>query len=124
MAVVPACLVATSVGCEQKAETGTLDPHGAVNRWAQKHLAALQKYRRDVGQLPPSSTNLSGYLEENPGVLGWKGPYLPRGECRGPWGEEVVLKVTEDSAILQSAGPDEEWGTTDDAEVKLPISIQ
>jgi type II secretion system protein G len=51
---------------------------------------AIQFYRLDTGEYPEKL----GGLVEDPGVKGWKGPYI-KGAPTDPWGNAYIYKLTE-----------------------------
>lgn len=77
---------------------------------------ALDLFEQDVGRYPTSDEGLAA-LVDNPGVTGWRGPYLKGGLQKDPWGNDYSYSRDPDSAnhyILSSVGPDGEAGTDDD----------
>ena len=65
----------------------------------------LDLFEMDVGHYP----NALSELRTDPGVVGWKGPYLKK-EAKDPWGREYEysLEATEDKDYkLCSKGQDE-----------------
>ncbi|MFB3817994.1 MAG: type II secretion system major pseudopilin GspG [Candidatus Methylomirabilales bacterium] len=54
--------------------------------------AALDNYRLDVGQYPPTEAGLKA-LQANPGVENWDGPYLKKEIPADPWGRGYVYKA-------------------------------
>ncbi len=55
-------------------------------------LDALEVYKKDVGAFPSSLED----LRFDPGVGGWKGPYLPRDIPRDPWGTRYLYRARPD----------------------------
>ncbi len=77
---------------------------------------ALDLFEQDMGRYPTADEGLAA-LVGNPGLDGWKGPYL-KGDLKGdPWGTAYSYTIdTEDPGRyhLTSAGPDKRLGTSDD----------
>ena len=66
---------------------------------------ALDLYEVDVGHYPDELTE----LRKDPGVTGWKGPYLKK-DPKDPWGrdyEYTSQQTDENDYKLCSKGPDE-----------------
>ncbi len=77
---------------------------------------ALDLFEQDVGRYPTTDEGLS-ILIEDPGLVGWKGPYLKGGLKPDPWGNSYsYMSDPEDRGqyTLISAGPDGQAGTDDD----------
>jgi general secretion pathway protein G len=77
---------------------------------------ALDLFEQDLGRYPTSEEGLAA-LVENPGMEGWKGPYLKGDLKPDPWGTAYSYAIdAEDPGRyrLTSAGPDKRLGTTDD----------
>lgn len=77
---------------------------------------ALDLFEQDVGRYPTDDEGLEA-LVVNPGINGWKGPYLKGGLKLDPWG--TAYEYTQDPEntnyyILKSSGPDLQSGTEDD----------
>ena len=77
---------------------------------------ALDLFEQDIGRYPSEDEGLEA-LVINPGISGWRGPYLKGGLRSDPWGSEYGY--TRDPGnpnyyILRCAGPDEQFGTDDD----------
>jgi type II secretion system protein G len=75
---------------------------------------AARMYQVDCGALPPQSTGLQA-LVVNPGISGWRGPYLSgRKIPLDPWGHPYRYQVLNEKPVIDSAGPDGVFGTPDD----------
>lgn len=77
---------------------------------------ALDLFESDTGRYPTNDEGLEA-LMENPGVTGWRGPYLKTGLRPDPWGNEYIYaRDTEypERYVLHSSGPDGQTGTDDD----------
>ena len=77
---------------------------------------ALDLFETDVGRYPTEEEGLKA-LVENPGVNGWKDPYLRGGLKNDPWGTPYSYSRDPEYPeryILRSAGPDEQMDTEDD----------
>ena len=77
---------------------------------------ALDLFEQDVGKYPTDEEGLNA-LVINPGIPGWKRPYLKGGLKSDPW--ETPYDYSRDPDypdlyILRSAGPDRQLGTEDD----------
>lgn len=76
---------------------------------------ALDLFEQDTGRYPTTDEGLTG-LVSDPGLDGWRGPYLKSGVQPDPWG--TPYNYTYDSSNrtyrLSSAGPDEQANTNDD----------
>ena len=77
---------------------------------------ALDLFEQDVGRYPTTDEGLSALIND-PGLEGWKGPYL-KGELKpDPWGTDYIYSMAPDETaqyILSSAGPDRQPGSDDD----------
>jgi len=73
---------------------------------------AIDVYEVDNGKLPESLQNLI----TKSGEANWQGPYLRRAEAlKDPWGKEFqYTKQNNGIYVLASAGPDENFGGSDD----------
>jgi len=77
---------------------------------------ALSMYDLTIGGFPTSEQGLKA-LVENPGVEGWKKPFLQRKIINDPWGSEYKYVYPGSKGIeydLFSLGPDKQEGTEDD----------
>jgi hypothetical protein len=77
---------------------------------------ALRNYAEDCGSFPPQDKGLAA-LRTNPGVAGWKGPYLEAEDLIDPWGNPLRYSARGDQVEVWSNGPDGQSGTTDDIRV-------
>ena len=75
------------------------------------HLAC-EKYKVDTGSYPSTKLGLD-CLVSNPGVDGWKGPYIIR-EMKDVWGGSFKYELQGTNVLIVSAGPDGQFGTADD----------
>lgn len=77
---------------------------------------ALDLFEQDTGRYPTSEEGLSA-LVTDPGITGWKGPYLKDGLKNDPWEMPYVYAFSETESNLYnlySAGPDQQPNTADD----------
>ena len=77
---------------------------------------AIDLFEQDVGRLPSNDEGLQA-LVGNPGVPGWRGPYLKNGLKPDPWGTPYSYTLdttTEHLYIVASAGADRAFSTDDD----------
>jgi general secretion pathway protein G len=77
---------------------------------------ALDLFEQDTGRYPTNEEGLSA-LVADPGVAGWRGPYLKGGLQKDPWGHDYVYARDTESSnhyVLSSAGPDGQAGSADD----------
>ncbi len=77
---------------------------------------SLDLFEQDVGRFPTTEEGLEA-LVTDPGVSGWKGPYLKTELKPDPWETPFsYVADSEDSTryVLSSAGPDRQIGTEDD----------
>lgn len=77
---------------------------------------ALDLFEQDAGRYPSSDEGLQ-VLVEDPGLAGWKGPYLKGGLKPDPWDTPYIYTLDADDPlqyVLSSAGPDLTPGTEDD----------
>ena len=73
---------------------------------------ALDMFEMDVGHYPDKLQDLTA----NPGISGWKGPYLKR-EAKDPWGKAYLYKLPgthNNDYDLYSSGPNGAEGDNDD----------
>jgi type II secretion system protein G len=69
------------------------------------YLVALGSYKEDVGEFPPTEQGLEA-LRSNPGVLGWRGPYLEKEVAVDPWGHPYRYRATSGPPEIISSGAD------------------
>lgn len=77
---------------------------------------ALDLFEGDTGRYPSEEEGLKA-LMENPGIDGWKGPYLKSDLKPDPWGNAYVYRLDTERPgmyVLHSAGPDGKTGSQDD----------
>lgn len=77
---------------------------------------ALDLFEQDTGRYPTSDEGLVA-LVRDPGVLGWRGPYVKGGLKADPWGNQYIYQLDSSQTglyTLSSAGPDGQQGTEDD----------
>ena len=77
---------------------------------------ALDLFEQDVGRYPTTEEGLKA-LVEDPGIPGWKGPYLKGGLKPDPWGTDYSYSLNSEDLgqyVLASAGPDRQLGNNDD----------
>jgi hypothetical protein len=86
-------------------------------RTARAHIGKLkqgvEQLARDCG--PPPATHGLMALVENPGCDSWKGPYLdPPQIPADPWGNPYRYRLDGTNILVESAGPDHHFDTSDD----------
>jgi general secretion pathway protein G len=77
---------------------------------------ALDLFDQDTGRYPTSGEGLEA-LVRDPGVSGWRKPYLVSGLKLDPWGASYLYAADDNGQgqfRLASAGPDGQHGTADD----------
>lgn len=80
---------------------------------------ALSSFQVDCGRFPTDAEGLRALLQ-NPGVVGWRGPYLetntssPASLFTDEWGTPLHYVAENGSVRVLSAGPDRVFGTADD----------
>ncbi len=77
---------------------------------------ALDLYEQDVGRYPATEEGLA-VLVSNPGVPGWRGPYVKNGLKPDSWGTPYSYAYDPSGRggyKLVCAGPDGSFGTEDD----------
>ncbi len=75
---------------------------------------ALDLFEQDVGRYPTTEEGLEA-LVTNPGIQGWKRPYLKNGLKNDPWDTPYIYSVDDQGGyLLSSTGPDRQPGTEDD----------
>jgi len=77
---------------------------------------ALDLFEQDVGRYPTTEEGLE-VLVVDPGLPGWKRPYLKGGLKNDPWNNPYVYSNDSDDPaqyVLGSTGPDGQTGTEDD----------
>jgi hypothetical protein len=84
----------------------------ALNRVKEVH-GALQEYANDCGEFPPRDKGLAA-LHTNPGLPGWRGPYIEVKQLTDPWGNTLQYRVNGERVEVWSNGPDGKSGTEDD----------
>lgn len=79
-------------------------------------LVSLKNYHSDTGEFPTEAQGLRA-LRINPGVHGWKGPYLARDVPQDPWGEPYQYHLTSDGPWIFSVG-----GRNSRGQFRAPLS--
>jgi general secretion pathway protein G len=76
---------------------------------------ALDLFEQDTGRYPTTDEGLEA-LVADPGLPGWRGPYIKSGLEPDPWGTPYSYEADETARTyrLSSAGPDKQAGTDDD----------
>lgn len=74
---------------------------------------AMNNYEVDCNVLPTAIQGLKALLI-NPGVAGWRGPYLNRPILTDAWGTPYRYTTTTNGFEIRSAGPDKTFGNADD----------
>jgi general secretion pathway protein G len=91
--------------------------HGTLHL---KALAkAVERYKADCGDYPAASDGLKA-LVFNPGVKGWKGPYLQKDVPLDPWGRPYVYLCPNGSTtpeIVSYGAEGKPGGTSFDADI-------
>lgn len=117
----PVLLVALLAGCgksnqQASASSGSAAPAKPPTGKALQAEAELSTlnmaiglYQNNTGSLPQQLSD----LVKNPGVSGWKGPYL-KDVPKDPWGHPYIYHPSGSSYKVLSAGPDGQEGTADD----------
>ncbi len=87
------------------------------------YLDGIQAYHRDVGNYPSSSEWIES-LVRDPGVEGWKGPYVPADlPTVDLWGRPLIYEVFDDGdqtyIDVRSRGPDGEDDRGLDDDIRL-----
>ncbi|MCF7668301.1 MAG: type II secretion system protein GspG [Verrucomicrobia bacterium] len=79
---------------------------------------ALDIFEVDCGRFPTAEEGLDALIE-NPGIDGWRGPYVKVHQgFIDQWGTSIKYdRIEGEGFILYSAGADKEFGTADDIEV-------
>jgi general secretion pathway protein G len=54
-------------------------------------LTALETYKQETGDYPSTSQGLQA-LQTNPGVKGWRGPYMDKDIRPDPWGHAYLYR--------------------------------
>lgn len=80
---------------------------------------AVQRYGRDTGGYPDPGEGLKTLIV-NPGVSGWKGPYITHLR-HDPWGQPYRYALTNQIPVLWSSGRDRLSGTEDDLFADLDL---
>ena len=58
---------------------------------------------------------MAGVLLQGPGIKDWRGPYIEEEELPADaWGRQFRYRVVDGKPIIDSAGPDGNFGTDDD----------
>lgn len=82
---------------------------------------ALDRYRLDAGQYPPTEIGLSALVTQPTGVKNWHGPYLAKEVPADPWGHPYVYRHPGQGGHdydLMSLGADgKPGGTGEDADI-------
>jgi general secretion pathway protein G len=82
---------------------------------------SLTKYMRDCGSFPSDEQGL-GALRVNPGLVQWKGPYIPDKEfLTDVWSHQLQYHLRNNEPVVWSCGKDTISGTKDD--IKMDYAI-
>ena len=76
----------------------------ATNKQIASFRQALDTYRTDVGVYPTESQGLTA-LWANPGVVGWKGPYLQIEVPPDPWAVPYRYRLVDGRPDIASSRP-------------------
>jgi type II secretion system protein G len=74
--------------------------HRAATYQVEAFLAALEHYRADCKQYPTTIEGLDA-LAGNPGVKGWRGPYLTLDVPLDPWGHPYQYEYSPETQWLE-----------------------
>jgi type II secretion system protein G len=74
--------------------------HGAAASQVEAFLAALEHYKVDCKQYPTTIEGLDA-LASNPGVKGWRGPYLTQDIPLDPWGNQYRYEYSPETERLE-----------------------
>ena len=55
------------------------------------YMKALETYKQETGDYPSTSQGLEA-LRTNPGIKGWKGPYMDKDIGPDPWGHAYLYR--------------------------------
>jgi general secretion pathway protein G len=93
----------------------TTDPVALAAENMQTLAIALEMFRHDCGRYPATEETLRALMED-PGVPGWRGPYIYN-LTRDPWRKPFVYSARMENVSLNSSGPDRTLGTADDIQM-------
>jgi len=81
--------------------------HGMALAQIEAFLTALERYRGDCKQYPANLDGLDA-LSANPGVTGWRGPYIAQDVPLDPWGRHYRYEYSPEKAApeIKSYGAD------------------
>jgi hypothetical protein len=119
VAIMTLCVFAITFGClEWWGEAivrvrWTIGPNMITRNRIAITRAGLLNYAHDCGSFPSQEQGL-GVLLANPGIAGWKGPYVSSDELIDNWGYQLKFRVIGDRVDVWSVGPDAIDGTDDD----------
>lgn len=116
---VAACILFITIAAPRIAEADQLDK--ARRRMAliqiQQLGSAVDLFKLTCAVYPTKEQGLEA-LVKDPGVKGWKGPYINK-IPKDPWGTAYRYATPKDPGFrIDSAGPDKKFDTDDD--VRLP----
>jgi len=83
---------------------------------------ALDSYRLDMGNYPPTEIGLAGLVEKGSANAKWRGPYLQKAVPPDPWGRAYIYKLNSagNEFELLSYGKDgQPGGEQDNADVSF-----
>ena len=75
-------------------------------------LTGLHCFKKDTGRFPTMKEGLYA-LATNSGIIHWNGPYL-RPVVPDPWNTPFRYRLMNGDPVVDSAGPDKEFDTSDD----------
>ena len=97
---------------KRKEKTNLLNAHRAL----EKIKEGLEAFKKDVGRYPTSEEGLLS-LFQNPGIKGWRGPYIKQRIMVDPWGKLYRFGKYENGNktkyFVASSGNNRKWETTE-----------
>lgn len=82
---------------------------------------ALEYFRRDCGRYPSSNEGFFALLNRPNSLDEWKGPYITVYR-KDPWNHFYLYRLSNDMAVVSSAGFDGKEGTADDIVCTEPVT--
>jgi general secretion pathway protein G len=91
----------------------TIPPTSLALQEVTNVVEALEVFRSDCGRFPTQDESLNS-LVQNPGIEGWRCPYVKSSDLIDPWGHPLHFRVIDSEVDVWSVGKDGQDGTRDD----------
>jgi type II secretion system protein G len=105
-AIQPVCLITMAISADKVIGGGDRGfRQVAAKAQIRAYQTALEFYQKDVGEFPTTRQGLEA-LRSDPGVAGWRGPYVNKDIGLDPWGHPFLYRLEDGSPEVMSLGAD------------------